>query len=77
MLCTVNPEYFVVKIFSDSLAYVKVKCAKIYAQSNNNAVQGCLSENHSKYFRHEIFATYGMLKITAPHLYSFISRVLL
>ena len=31
---TVNHEYFVVRIFSDSLAYAKIKCAnfKMYAQ---------------------------------------------
>ena len=29
---TVNREYFVVKIFSDSLAYAKIKRTKIYAQ---------------------------------------------
>ena len=29
---TVNREYFIVKIFSDSLAYAKIKRAKIYAQ---------------------------------------------
>ena len=29
---TVNREYFVVKIFSDSLAYAKINRAKIHAQ---------------------------------------------
>ena len=29
---TVNHEYFVVRIFSDSLAYAKIKCTKIHAQ---------------------------------------------
>ena len=53
----VNREYFVVKIFSDSLAYAKIKCVKIYV--NCNAVRGHLSEN---YFGHEIFAIYGTIK---------------
>ena len=37
---TENREYFVVKIFSDSLAYANIKCVKYV---NNNAVQGHLS----------------------------------
>ena len=41
----VNREYFVVKILSDSLASVKIKCAKYMCNINDNAVQGCLSEN--------------------------------
>ena len=41
---TVNCEYFVVKIFLDSLAYAKIKRAKIYVQYN--AVQDRLSENY-------------------------------
>ena len=47
MLCTVNREYFVVEIFSDSLAYAKIERTK-YIQCHNindNAVQGRLSEN--------------------------------
>ena len=42
---TINREYLVVKIFSDSLAYAKLKCTKIHMQYYN-AVEGCLSENY-------------------------------
>ena len=38
---TVNCEYFIVKIFSDSLACVKIKGTN---NINDNAVQGHLSE---------------------------------
>ena len=44
--CTVNREYFVVKIFSDSLACVKIKHAKYIRNINDNAVQDHLSENY-------------------------------
>ena len=40
---TVNREYFVVKIFSDSLACVKIKRMN---NINDNAVQGHLSKNY-------------------------------
>ena len=46
LVCTVNREYFAVKIFSDSLAYAKIKCAKTYAHYYGTAVQGCLSKNY-------------------------------
>ena len=35
----VNREYFIVKLFSDSLAYAKIK-RKYMRNINNNAVQG-------------------------------------
>ena len=50
-LYTINCEYFVVKIFSDSLACAKIKGTKYMHNINNNAVQGRFSENLS----HEIF----------------------
>ena len=37
-LNTINREYFIVKIFSDSLACAKIKCTKIHI--DDNAVQG-------------------------------------
>ena len=43
---TVNRKYFVIKIFSDSLAYAKIKHAKYMRNINDNAVQGRLSENY-------------------------------
>ena len=43
---TVNREYFVVKIFSDSLACAKIKRTKYIRNINDNAVQGRLSENY-------------------------------
>ena len=43
---TVNREYFVVKIFSDSLACAKIKHTKYIRNINDNAVQGRLSENY-------------------------------
>ena len=45
---TVNYEYFVVKILSDSLACAKIQCAKYMRniKLNDNAVQGRLSENY-------------------------------
>ena len=43
---TVNWEYFVVKIFSDSLAYAKIKHAKYMRIIISNAVRGRLSENY-------------------------------
>ena len=63
MSYTVNREYFIVKIFSDSLACLKIKNAQKYIYNvDDNAVQGYLSENYcTKYFRHEIFAVYGIL----------------
>ena len=63
---TANREYFVVKIFSDSLA-----CAQLNARNNinNNVIQGHLSENlfnmknyRMKYFRHEIFAMFTVFR---------------
>ena len=41
---TVNCEYFDVKIFSDSIAYAKIKHTKYMRNINDNAVQDCLSE---------------------------------
>ena len=43
---TVNREYFDVKIFSDSMACAKIKHTKYMRNINDNAVQGCLSENY-------------------------------
>ena len=43
---TTNRKYFAVKIFLDSLAYVKIKCAKTYVHYYCNEIQGCLSENY-------------------------------
>ena len=43
---TVNREYFHVKIFSDSLACVKIKRTKYMRNITDNAVQGRLSENY-------------------------------
>ena len=43
---TVNREYFDVKIFSDSMACVKIKRTKYMRNINDNAVQGRLSENY-------------------------------
>ena len=52
---TVNCEYFVVKIFSDSLPCVKIKHAKIH-NIDDNAVQGRLSENYlTRKLLHDIF----------------------
>ena len=45
-LGTVNREYFVVKIFSDSMACTKIKLTKYMRNINDNAVQGRLSENY-------------------------------
>ena len=45
-LYTVNREYFDVKIFSDSMACAKIKRTKYMRNINDNAVQGCLSENY-------------------------------
>ena len=44
----VNREYFVAKMFSDSLPYVKIKldARKYLCNINNITVQGCLSENY-------------------------------
>ena len=44
--CTVNREYFDVKIFSDSMACAKIKRTKYMRNINDNAVQGRLSENY-------------------------------
>ena len=44
---------FAVKIFSDSMGIVKIKCTKIKHSINANAVQGYLSKNYffiTKYF---------------------------
>ena len=68
---TVNREYFDVKIFSDNMACAKIKRLKYMRNINDNAVQGCLFENYltrnsyyrMKYFRHEIFAIYGISNI--------------
>ena len=43
---TVNREYFDVKIFSDSMACVKIKRTKYMHNINDNAVQDHLSENY-------------------------------
>ena len=43
---TVNREYFDVKIFLDSMACAKIKRTKYMRNINDNAVQGCLSENY-------------------------------
>ena len=43
---TVNQEYLVVKIFSDSLACAKIKHAKYMCIIISNVVQGRLSENY-------------------------------
>ena len=45
-ITTVNCEYFAVKIFLDSLAYVKIKCPKTHVHYYSIAVQGRLSENY-------------------------------
>ena len=42
---TVICEYFVVKIFSDSLACAKINTQKYICNIDDNAVQGRLSEN--------------------------------
>ena len=47
---TINHEYFLVKIFLDSLAYAKIE-RNFMHNINNNVVQGSLSEN---YFTQEI-----------------------
>ena len=53
-------EYFVVKIFSDSLACEKIKRTKYMHNINNNVVQGRLSENClTRKIFHEIFAIYS------------------
>ena len=46
MVYTVNCEYFVVKIFSDSLPCANIKRTKYMHNINDNAVQGRLSENY-------------------------------
>ena len=46
---TINREHFDVKMFSDSMAYAKIKYMR---NINDNAVQGRLSEN---YLLHGIF----------------------
>ena len=43
---TVNREYFVVKIFLDSLACAKLNARKYMRNINDNAVQGRLFENY-------------------------------
>ena len=43
LLGIVIREYFVVKIFPDSLAYAKIKHMRII---NGNVIQGHLSENY-------------------------------
>ena len=43
---TVNREIFIVKIFLDSMASVKIKCTKIMHIINYNVVRGRLSENY-------------------------------
>ena len=37
-IITVNREYFIVKIFSDRLSRVKIKCTKHMRTSNGNVV---------------------------------------
>ena len=59
VLATVNHEYFIVKIFSDSLAYAKIKHTKtyMYAHYNGNVVRGPLSENlFNMKIGHEIYS---------------------
>ena len=43
---TVNREYFDVKIFSDSIACMKIKRTKYMRNINDDEVQGRLSENN-------------------------------
>ena len=59
-----NCEYFVVKLFSDNLAYVKIKRTKnTIIMHTNNVMQyrtSRLSENYCmEYFGHKIFKIYG------------------
>ena len=56
---TVNREYFVVKIFSDSLACAKIKHSKYMCSIISNAVQGRLSEIYlaRKFITQNIFGT--------------------
>ena len=69
ILYTVNREYFVIKIFSDSLACAKIKRTKNIRNINDNAVHAGsfvrklfnMKIYRMKYFRHEIFAIYGNL----------------
>ena len=44
--CTVNREYFDVKLFLDSMACAKIKRTKYMRNINDNAVQDHLSENY-------------------------------
>ena len=59
ILATVNREYFVVKIFLDSLAYAKIKHAKYMRIIISNAVRGRLSKNYltQKFIAQNIFGT--------------------
>ena len=43
---TINRKYFVVKIFSDSLACAKINARKYIHNIDDNVVQGRLSENY-------------------------------
>ena len=72
----VNREYFVVKIFSDSLYCAKIKRMKYVCNINDNAVQGRLSEIYltwkfiawnildTKYLRFTVFKN-----SQAPHIF--------
>ena len=63
---TISREYFDAKIFSDSMACAKIKCMKYIRSINDNAVESLVRKLFNKkmyrmkYFRHEIFAIYGM-----------------
>ena len=67
---TVNREYFVVKIFSDSLAYAKIKRTKHMYNINDHVVQGHLSGNYliRKLIAWDmkIFAIYGTYILYTP-----------
>ena len=46
LMPTIDRENFAVKIFSDSMASLKIKHAKIMCTINDSAVRGRLSENY-------------------------------
>ena len=65
---TVNRKYFDVKIFSDSMACAKIKRTKYMRNINDKCGTGSFVRKlfntkyyRMKYFRHEIFAIYGIL----------------
>ena len=65
---TVNCEYFDVKIFSDSMACVKIKGTKYMRNIYDNAVQGHLSENYlTEKLSHEIFQTQNIRDLQYTH----------